>query len=109
MKKFFLILTICSGLQIMFNSTNGNAQNLVPNPSFEQYDTCPDLLNQIQYAIGWNNFGNTPDYYNACSQIMNVPNTQGGYQLAYDGNAYCGVYTFAYGGVNYREYWCPFN
>ncbi len=49
--------------------------NLVPNPSFEDTLYCPNVTNQIDAAMGWLNFGNTPDYFNACAPIsLNVPN-----------------------------------
>jgi hypothetical protein len=48
---------------------DSSAQNLVPNGSFEQYDTCPTNVNgtSLQYANSWvNPNAGTPDYYNAC-------------------------------------------
>lgn len=70
------------------------AQNLVPNHSFEQYDTCPYLGSQLQFAKPWfSPTENTPDYYNACAlNYFNVPNAGSGYQEAFDGNAYAGFY-----------------
>lgn len=81
--------------------TSLQAQNLVPNPSFEEYNTCPDNQNQIHFATGWSNYWNTshnstPDYFNSCSTTswMSVPHNLGGYQKAANGNAYAGVYTY---------------
>lgn len=100
MKLLLAILFFCT----VFTS---KAQNLVPNPSFEDTIACPDGLNQINRASGWSSYGNTPDYWNTCSQSMNVPNTSSGFQNAFKGNAFCGVYT-CYSGFtgipNYREY-----
>lgn len=53
--------------------------NLVPNFSFEIYDTCPNTQVKIQYAMGWSKYSfgiSTPDYYNACSPdtVLGVPN-----------------------------------
>lgn len=44
-----------------------NAQNLIPNSSFEEYTKCPDGLRQLEYAIGWKraNAG-TPEFFHAC-------------------------------------------
>ncbi len=65
-------------------------QNLVLNPSFEQYDTCPDGMTRINYAIPWKqpliNIS-TSDYFNTCSnniallQCLNEikPRTGSGY------------------------------
>jgi len=100
MKTTFLLLAF------IFSLITCSAQNLVPNPSFEEYDTCPNWENQVKYAIGWKSCGNsTPEYYNACSVNFSVPSNQAGYQMAVNGNAYCGFYSFSWAGVtNYREY-----
>jgi hypothetical protein len=88
---FFLSATVCT------------AQNLVPNPSFEQFDTCPNNQDQIRYATGWYEaFSNAPtyngDYYNACDTIpdnFSVPyNLMEGYKPAATGNAYFGIFTY---------------
>lgn len=52
--------------------------NLVPNFSFEQYSTCPNTADQIQFSSGWSKYSipaSTPDYYNACASFtsMGVP------------------------------------
>lgn len=80
------------------------AQNLVPNPSFEDYSLCPDDYSQISNCIGWISFGETPDYYNSCSisQLVSVPLNGVGYQNAFDGLAYAGIYTYI--SPNIREY-----
>lgn len=78
----------------------GLAQNLVPNPSFEIYDTCPSGISQtmdyqIEHALGWYApTWATSDYFNSCSPIIggaNVPNTTFGYQFAYDGQGFLGI------------------
>lgn len=103
MKKlvlFILLFTIYSS-----PSTVLLAQNLVPNPSFEQYTACPNFQCQIYRATGWQSFGYTPDYFNACSLIQNysVPQNGVGYQYAATGNAYAGIGTY-YSTNNVREY-----
>jgi hypothetical protein len=85
------------------------AQNLVPNPSFEIFDTCPDAYNEVNRAQGWRSFGNTPDYFNSCDSdstfnIVGVPQNGLGYQFAATGNAYCGLYTYYTSPNTYREY-----
>ncbi len=84
------------------------SQNLVINPSFEIFSTCPTSINsgtpdQVAKAIGWYSSFGTPDYYNSCATLtsqVNVPNNYFGYQHAATGNAYCGFH--CYGG-NGRE------
>jgi gliding motility-associated-like protein len=84
-------------------------QNLVPNPSFEDYDDCPlhptyEMNNQISNAIGWNHpttLG-TSDYFNSCADdaniwtSVNVPNAFTGFQQAQDGSAYLGFYAYGF-------------
>lgn len=42
------------------------AQNLVPNPSFEEYTSCPDDQFGIEKAVPWTTYSGTPDLFNAC-------------------------------------------
>lgn len=92
----------------LLRSGAGFGQNLVPNPSFEDYILCPDAVIQIERATGWLNFGNSPDYFNSCSSTMNVPNSGFGYQNAHTGSAFAGCATYALpfspAGPNYREF-----
>jgi hypothetical protein len=84
------------------------AQNLVPNSDFEQYGGCPTNLSQIDSALFWTSpsVQGTPDYFNQCSGVVNVPNATWGYQQAHSGVAYCGISTWIIYPVyhNYREY-----
>ena len=74
-------------------SNFGLGQNLIPNSSFEIYDTCPTTLStpgdyQINHALGWYSpTYATSDYYNACNPgIVSIPSNLLGYQVAMDGN-----------------------
>ncbi|HLG33729.1 MAG TPA: T9SS type A sorting domain-containing protein [Bacteroidia bacterium] len=77
------------------------AQNLVPNPSFEDTVACPNYISQINRAIGWYVTRDSPDYFNACStdtfpsgqHIVNVPLNWAGYRTPASGNAYAGFIT----------------
>jgi len=83
------------------------AQNLVPNPSFEQIDSCPVFPALTGFQPGaipdhWFSFNVTPDYFNACvDTVSSVPSNVFGYQEAFDGQAYVGMATFLPG--EYRE------
>ncbi|MGZ4044263.1 MAG: T9SS type A sorting domain-containing protein [Bacteroidia bacterium] len=71
--------------------------NLVVNPSFESYTTCPSNQGQIQYATNWSSFCGSPDYFNVCNvnpQSFSVPKTKGNYQQPASGSAYAGIYTY---------------
>ena len=101
-KRLVFVMVILSG---KFSIVS--AQNLVPNPNFETYSTCPTTFSQINLAVPWiSPTIASPDYYNACttSNIVDVPNNWGGggYQPALTGDGYTGCYF--YGATNYREY-----
>lgn len=94
---------------LTLSSIASNAQNLVPNPSFEDYSTCPIGQNQVSFAIDWFGFGDSPDYFNSCSgnSDFQVPFNWGGYQQDEWGSGYCafGAYTSPiYGASNVRDF-----
>ncbi len=76
----------------------GHAQNLVNNPGFEQYATCPDYVSQIHYCTGWERpTDGTSDYFNSCLGVpfsVSVPDNQFGIQQPSGGNGYAGLYVF---------------
>jgi hypothetical protein len=65
------------------------AQNLVINPSFENYSTCPTDSCQISNADGWYNASMNASYFNSCgSNGYGMPYNKYGYQQASSGNGY---------------------
>jgi OOP family OmpA-OmpF porin len=92
---------------VLFIKVHG--QNLVPNPSFENYSQCPTNQDQLNYAAPWMKpTGNTPDYFNSCYTGTtlfhpSVPVNYLGYQNARTGNAYAGFGSY-YNCPNCREY-----
>ncbi|MBL7916570.1 MAG: T9SS type A sorting domain-containing protein [Bacteroidia bacterium] len=84
--------------------------NLVPNPSFENYTSCPTSLGKIHYAPPWTIaiWNNTSDYYNECNSNgwSGYPSNLAGYQYARTGIAYAGIGTYSYNGIptNAKEY-----
>jgi OmpA-OmpF porin, OOP family len=87
----------------------GWSQNLVPNPSFEEYEECPISFGELeQCTTNWKSWQESPDYYNACNNNINgnlgVPQNNAGYQEPIIGNAYAGIYTYSNYGQNVREY-----
>jgi hypothetical protein len=87
------------------------AQNLVPNPSFELTDTCPIscCFNVGDRPLYWNRWDQSPDYFNACADtsggidmLMGVPWNGFTWQYAQDGDAYVGMSTFEPN--NFREH-----
>jgi hypothetical protein len=78
-----------------------NGQNLVPNPSFEEYTDCPIGQGTAYYAHPWFNplspttvdTNGAVDYYNACVPFpmyaeCSVPQSGAGFQYARTGVAY---------------------
>ncbi len=81
--------------------------NLVPNPSFEEADTCAAQMGYLTNGrpLHWFSFSDTPDYYRSCvpeGAINWVPQSGVVYQYPYDGGSFSGLFTYAYGN-NYRE------
>lgn len=83
--------------------------NLVPNPSFEDYTSCPDFASQLNRAAPWFNPNlGTPEYFNACATVnsyMSLPaGTTGHFQYPRTGNGFAGIYVFRTDIQNMREY-----
>ena len=82
-----------------------DAQNIVPNFSFEQYDSCLSTPNVSSYeyslnCVSWGQATSDPvQYYNACDTAaaslgrfypwVGVPNNEQGNQNAYEGVGLC--------------------
>lgn len=85
----------------MFPLFGNTQQNLVPNPSFEEYWSCPTAPgsvgdNQLERCKYWYKpTSATSDYYNYCQTNENtgvsVPNNWFGYQQPYEGDGYVGL------------------
>jgi len=97
MKIIFSFLSVA--FFILFSAEKLSAQNLVPNPGFEDTISC----NEPTY---WISFGQSTDYYNICipSSGNGVPDNGSGHQYPSSGNAYGGLFTEA-GIPNYREFY----
>lgn len=80
-----------------------SAQNLIPNPSFENIEPC-DLTpfpGHISMVEDWevplcaNPAGSTIYYFNECldtiTPVLSVPQSSVGYEYAYDGQGYFGL------------------
>lgn len=92
---------------ILFGSDLVKAQNLVPNPDFEVYTTCPSLPDQLSYGAPWFNANiGTPDLFNGCATapVVDVPVNFGGVQNANSGQGYAGLITYERTVIDSREY-----
>jgi len=94
---FQLLLALCTPFFL-------TSQNLVLNPSFEDYRQCPVTLGNLEKdVVDWNipTLGST-DYFNGCSTAMGTPENFNGKQPANFGVGYVGFYMYAPN--DYREY-----
>ncbi len=95
--------TDCPCMGIIYDSTQ-IIQSLLPNSSFEEYDSCPTTLSQMSYSSGWEQLSNpTSDYCNTCGYV-DITNTC----LPYPhGNGVVGMITskdYYAPNWNYQEY-----
>ena len=83
------------------------AQNLVPNGSFEEFQECPTTTYADLFGVShWRSSKFSCDYFNACSSncSLAVPCNIFGYQEARDGQAYIGLVTYTAISPSSREY-----
>ncbi len=101
------------GCLSFFAALRCEAQNLVPNPSFELLtDTCPCNFGFQGGAkpLYWEKWNQSPDYFNTCvdqscqlDSLIDVPQNGFGFQHALHGDAYVGMAAYD-GFTNFREY-----
>lgn len=76
------------------------SQNLVPNPGFELFITCPSGMGKIDNAIPWfqpyTGGASSTDNYNSCTSnwLNTVPTNYSGYQYPMSGTGYAGFQTW---------------
>jgi len=94
----------------LFVILNGKAQNLVPNPSFENFTSCPG--GGAFYKVSpWCGLGGGEDSYNTCNNIfgpggVSIPYAFQGFQYPRTGNGFGSfvLFTLPGAGQNRREY-----
>jgi hypothetical protein len=96
-------------LIFIFIISYSKAQNLVPNSSFEMYDTCPNNIDQILYLQNWYSpTTGKADFYTQCgTNQAGVPYNYWGFQFARTGVSYtmiAGYEVQANPNNTYREY-----
>lgn len=81
-----------------------NAQNMVKNPSFEEFKHCPEAFGCLEKeVVSWYQpTGGSTDYFNSCSPLTFGVSNFIGAQPPFDGQGYAGMY--AYAPKDYREY-----
>lgn len=111
-KIIFIFTTMqCKALLtfLIFTTSLLNAQNLVPNPSFEEYLECPYSTAEFHtQVVDWYSWQETPDYFHTCSNDFigsaGVPGNAWGWQWPITGEAYAALATFAHHVLDIREY-----
>ncbi|MCK4664146.1 MAG: OmpA family protein [Bacteroidales bacterium] len=104
-----IIVTILSFCMLWQQNGFSQAENLVLNPSFEDYDKCPEnytytdkshkLIPHWTYPTL-----TTPDYFNKCSSgVVKIPSNFAGVSQPKSGDAYMGS-ILSGSEKNYREY-----
>ena len=101
---FFYILCFFSFL--FFSPISFAQENLIFNPSFEEYYACPQKIEPYGYmsqaVAWWQPTGGSADYYNKCgSKQCNVPKNKLGIQMPHTGVGMVGIYSSK---TDYREY-----
>jgi len=86
-----------------------NSQNLVPNPSFEDFVNCPQSTGELhQQVVDWISWSLTPDYFQVCNNdglgTAGVPNNAIGSQNPISGDAYASLLSYNHIFDNEREY-----
>jgi hypothetical protein len=105
--KFKFIIILISNVLFYKLAT---AQNLIPNPSFENYIGCPSAFGQLYLCddwkiLGYDSFGTS--YFNSCctdTNVVSIPKNSAGFQYAATGNAYCGFVNESGGLAASRQY-----
>ena len=95
--KFYLLILVTA---ITYSV---KAQNLVPNPSFEDTVSCPQFYGVDGYFTDWSFFRGTPDYFHNCSSSLSYNNSWG-YQLPRSGEGYVSVAAYQTSTTNAREH-----
>ena len=111
MKLLFTLISISFFLSLQTYSAF--AQNLVPNPSFENYTELPDDVGQWWKLENWNSVNNVIDSYPYATPDFFHTNGSGGAQLpnsfygtisAFEGDGITNIVVWEGIEPNYREY-----
>lgn len=83
-------------------------QNLVPNPGFEEADTCSDMNFGIEGPLQWFTANGSPDHFQSClpyGAFNGLPMNFFTFQEPFEGSSCAGLYTFHQNGqAEYREW-----
>jgi len=105
MKLFLSILLLYLFQFIIFNLQCATAQNLVPNPSFEDMVQCPFSLDIDTYLSNWKAYRSSPDYFTSCATWWGagVPINTYGNQAPENDSSYVGLMMYRADSSIYSE------
>ncbi|MDX2302729.1 MAG: OmpA family protein [Microscillaceae bacterium] len=91
MKRIILIASV-----LWFVHISVYAQNLVPNPSFEQVLDCDLYFDDFDKVKNWKGYNFTPDLFHSCSQstFLSTPKNTFDSQTPAQGLGYAGILTY---------------
>lgn len=94
MIKFYTISWWVASLVVW--TLTANAQNLVPNPGFEELKGCPTTFGEVSQLKHWENYHYTPDLFHACATNprLKTPDNFFGTQTPASGKGYAGITVF---------------
>ena len=85
-----------------------HAQNWVPNPGFEETDTCTTMDFGVEGPLNWHSANGTPDYLQSClpsGAFSGLPVNFHTFQMPFEGFSCVGLYTYHQNGpTEYREW-----
>lgn len=92
LKKMLLGWCFLFGILLNINAQ----QNLIPDPSFEQYEYCPvsgDFNNHFEILTYWYSPTYSSAYFHPCAEYssLSVPYNGGGFQEPHSGKGYAGI------------------
>ena len=100
MLNSFMRIPLLNFLLLLIPSASIFSQNLVSNPSFEIFTSCPTAESQIERADPWYSpNGGTADLFSTCateaSEVSVPDNLKGGSQEPRTGDSYSGIRVYA--------------
>lgn len=95
----YLRMKTCWIFLAVFSASALYSQNLIPNPGFEIYTSCPGIPNILEYRIElappWTTPTSSSDYYHQCGNLWSgVPQNFAGFEYAHSGQGYGGFLLF---------------
>jgi len=101
LKSFIFVFVVIVIPASLISQTLPCGTNLVPNPSFENYSSCPPPSASLEtYCDNWLEAQTTCDYFNSCGTLYN-----GTGLTARTGDGYAGfsVYRIMFGQTPYQH------